>query len=176
MNGSTTTRTIAEWAEFLAERYDGTPFEADGPAYFGWCGAGIEASEDDEEGVAAAWEEGMVDDVLASISEIDWAKLGHDSAGEMYDSDLASCGYSDVNCGSTPWTDNPPQEAGEFADCVRDCTSTEVSDQIEAALDAARDAFNSAFCEDEEAAVKAIEDERAAHLARADAARTIPRS
>jgi hypothetical protein len=50
------TKTTEQWVEFLAARFNGTEYEAKRADYFGWVAAGV-ADDDDEESVAAAWQE-----------------------------------------------------------------------------------------------------------------------
>lgn len=166
----TGTRTTGEWAEFLADRYEGTPFNTDGQECWGWCAAGIDKKEEDEEGVAAAWEETRIDEVLETFNANDWEAIGKRDAGGLSNQELAETGYENPNCNGTPWSDGEPEEATWFVHRADELTSSEVIDKIEAAVSEAKDAYNSGYIEAVTDAIKEIANERSAHLARADAA------
>lgn len=171
MNKTATKRTISEWAEFLADRYDGTPFDTTNQECWAWCAAGIDASEEDEKGVAAAWEETRVDDVLESFNANDWEAIGKRDAGSLSNQELAETGYENPTANGTPWSDGEPEEAKELWAFDSDsCASVSAEEKIKDAIRGAIDAYNSGYIAAVTDAIGEMDSERTAQLARADAA------
>lgn len=163
----------SEFVSDLAERYDGTPFEAEGAVY--WVSAGItknefESEDYDADSTAAAWEESMIDSVIETFNENDWEAIGKRDAGGLSNQELAETGYENPNCSGTPWSDGTPKEAKSMVAVLDDLISTEVHDKIEAAISEATDDYNGGYIEAVTDAIEEIATERAAHIARADAA------
>lgn len=167
MNETNTKRTVQEWVDFLAKRYDGTPLEGE---YWSWVNAAYPFGDEDEESTAAAWEE-TIDSVLGSFNSNDWKEIGKRDAGSLSNQELAEIGYENPNCNGTPWSDGEPKEAKEVASIyLEELASTDVAAKIEAAIEGATDDYNLGYVEVVEAAIEEIANERSAHLARADAA------
>ena len=106
---------------------------------------------------------------LAEWIATDWKAVGVEDAGKCQE--LAECGYSNPQSNGTPWSDGEPDAARGTKYLTFDFDLTpEEEESWKAAEHDAINKYNAGFVEAENKAIEQLAAERAADLARADAA------